>query len=258
MKLHYRDYPSAGGNGTPILLLHGLFGSSANWHGIARQLNRDYRVIVPDLRNHGRSPHAEEVGYPAMGADLIELLDALRLDSAALVGHSMGGKAAMWTALHHGGRVDRLVVVDMAPVSYGHGFESVLGPLRALPLDEIRDRRDADARLGRALPGAALRGYLLQNLEAVDGGWRWRLNLAALERGMSEIVAFPEPRPNAQYLGQTLFLYGGESDYVRPEHQAEIQRRFPYARLRSIAGAGHWVYADKPVEFLQAIRRFLD
>ncbi len=257
MKLSFREFPSESGDGRTLVLLHGLFGSSSNWTGIARQLSDRFHVVVPDLRNHGRSPHAVGVGYPEMSGDLIELLDQLQLDSVSLIGHSMGGKVAMWTALHARDRVDQLVVVDMAPVSYEHGFEEVLAPLRALPLAEVRDRRDADARLSAALPSPALRGFLLQNLQSEAGRWRWRLNLEALSEGVSNIVSFPEPRPNAQFLGKTLFLYGGESDYVRPQHQAAIRRLFPYARLRAVPGAGHWVYADQPAEFVQAVRAFL-
>jgi pimeloyl-ACP methyl ester carboxylesterase len=257
VKLNYREFPSGSGDGRPLVLLHGLFGSAANWGRVARELSDRFHVIVPDLRNHGRSPHAAEVGYPAMSGDLIELLDGLRLDSAGLIGHSMGGKVAMWTALQARDRVDELVVVDMAPVRYGHDFEEVLAPLRALPLAAVSSRRDADARLGAALPDPALRGFLLQNLESEAGRWRWRLNLEALSEGVSSIVGFPDPGANVRFPGKTLFLYGGKSDYLRPEHHAEIRRLFPYARLRALAGAGHWVYADKPVEFVQAVRAFL-
>jgi pimeloyl-ACP methyl ester carboxylesterase len=257
VKLNFREFPAESCEGRPLVLLHGLFGSSSNWVSIARQLCERFRVIVPDLRNHGRSPHADEVGYPAMSEDLVGLLDDLNLDAVGLVGHSMGGKVAMWTALHARDRVDALVVVDMAPVSYRHGFEDVLAPMRALPLEEITDRRDADRRLGIALPNPALRGYLLQNLQSEAGRWRWRLNLEALAEGVETIVSFPTPKPNAQFLGPALFLYGGESDYVRPEHQTQIQRLFPFARLRAVPGAGHWVYADKPAEFVQAVRAFL-
>ena len=257
MKLHYRDYPSDRPDGPPVVLLHGLFGSSTNWHDIARQLSAERRVVVPDLRNHGRSPHADEVGYPAMGDDLSGLLDELGLDSVVLVGHSMGGKVAMWTALHEGSRVERLVVVDIAPVAYEHEFEAVLAPLRSLPLAEIENRRDADARLRRDLPAPALRSYLLQNLEPAGKVWRWRLNLDALSDGVDTVAGFPAPGANARYLGETRFLYGGGSNYVRPDHRDRIRSLFPYARLRAIPGAGHWVYAEKPEAFLQAVRAFL-
>ncbi len=255
--LHLREYGAAPGEGPPVLLLHGLFGSSANWHGIARRLAGAHRVLVPDLRGHGRSPAGEGISYPAMAADLIGLLDERGLAQATLIGHSMGGKAAMWLALTAPERVAALGVVDMAPVVYPDRLGALVAALRALPLDQIADRRGAQVLLAPAVPDPGVRGYLLQNLEHADGAWRWRIDLDALASAMPEIRGFPDPG-TAQFPGPALFVYGTESDYVTGERLAPIRALFPLARVRPVAGAGHWVYADQPEGFLTALSGLLD
>jgi esterase len=254
--LHLREYVNPDAAGPPILLLHGLLGSSANWHGIAWRLAGAHRVLVPDLRGHGRTPAGDGISYPAMAADLAHLLDDRSIERATVIGHSMGGKAAMWLALTAPERVTALGVVDMAPVTYPDRLAPLLAALRALPLEQVVDRRGADALLAPAVPDPAVRGYLLQNLEHGDGGWRWRIDLAALDAGMGDIRGFPDPG-TAQFPGPTLFVYGTESDYVTGDHLARIQALFPLARLRPVAGAGHWVYADQPEGFLAAIAGIL-
>jgi esterase len=255
MELHFREYgdPAA----PPVLLLHGLLGSSANWGVVARRLASDYRVVTPDLRNHGRSPHDARMTYPAMAADLLALLDSLGLDSAVLVGHSMGGKAAMWCALEAGDRVSGLVPVDIAPVAYPHRFDTLLRALGAVDLGALAHRRDADEVLARYLPDAALRGYLLQNLVRHQGAWRWRINLAGIRRSIDTLLGFPPAGEDHPYPGPVLLLYGAESDYVSPEVEPRVRGLFPYARLRGVPGAGHWVYAERPDAFLQALQGFL-
>jgi esterase len=254
--LYLREYATSSADGPPILLLHGLLGSCANWHGIARRLAEGHRVLVPDLRGHGRSPAGGGISYPAMAADLIHLLDTHGILRTTVIGHSMGGKVAMWLALTAPERVSALGVVDMAPVAYPERLASLLAALRALPLDQVADRRGADALLTPAVPDPGVRGYLLQNLEHGDGGWRWRIDLAALDAAMGDLRGFPDPG-TAQFPGPTLFVYGTESDYVTGEHLARIQALFPLARLRPVAGAGHWVYADQPEGFLAAIAGIL-
>lgn len=256
LTLSLREYGERDGALAPIVLLHGLFGSSANWHGIARRLAAQRRVLVPDLRNHGRSPQHPRMTYPAMAVDLLALLDAQGIAQAALVGHSMGGKAAMWLALEAPHRVQALAVADIAPVAYPGRFEGLLQALASLDLDGLADRREADARLASAIPDAALRGYLLQGLARTGGRWYWRTNLAALAAGMGDILGFPDPA-GREYAGPTLFLYGTESDYVTGVHLPVIRRLFPLARLRPLAGAGHWLYAEQPETFLAALRGFL-
>lgn len=257
LKLHYREYGSYAPDRPTLVLLHGLLGSSSNWHSIARQLEVDYHILVPDLRNHGRSPHDPDASYQALSGDLLELLDEHGLDQAILVGHSMGGKTAMLSALEQGERVEALVVVDIAPVNYHNRFGEIFPALAELDLKSLKDRNQADDILAQRLPERSLRQYLLQNLAHGKSGWLWRMNLDALVADMAKIIAFPELSASRQYTGPTLFLHGGNSDYLKPEYEPGIRARFPYARLRAIAGAGHWVYAEKPAEFIAALRHFL-
>jgi esterase len=219
-------------------------------------LSGDRQVLVPDLRNHGDSPWDPRMDYPSMAGDLAALLRSNGIGRAHLVGHSMGGKVAMWLALRDPGLVASLLVEDIAPVTYPNRFATLIRALCDLPLDRIRDRRDAEARLGELIPGAALRGYLLTNLIPGEHGWRWRINLPVLADSMAQIVGFPDAA-GRQFPGPTLFLYGGRSDYMTGEALAAIRRLFPLARLRAIPGAGHWIHSQRPDDFLDAMRGFL-
>ncbi|MET0117609.1 MAG: alpha/beta fold hydrolase [Sedimenticola sp.] len=257
MKLNYREYGTYREDRPSLVLLHGLLGSSSNWHSIARALEPDYHLIVPDLRNHGSSPHDPEGGYPALAEDVAALIDDHGLESVILIGHSMGGKAAMWLSLQQPELVDGLVVVDVSPVRYPNRFGTIFDALCSLDLESLQDRNQADGELARLLEPKALRNYLLQNLVQEKGRWRWRVNLDAIGRNLERIIGFPDVSDSSQYLGPVQFLYGGNSDYVLPEHEKIIRDAFPFARLRSIAGAGHWVYSEKPEQFLQALQGFL-
>ena len=254
LQLHYRSYGDPGSR--PLLLLHGLLGSSANWHSIARGLEGDFRVIVPDLRNHGRSPHSQEMDYPLMADDLVALIQRLELGGADLVGHSLGGKVAMHLALQAPELVRSLVVVDIAPVRYGHRFQTMIAALQGLDLAGLDNRQQADRYLADHLDDPGVRQYLLQNLVKEQGRWGWRMYLDGLIRAMPELMDFPAAN-GRQFPGPALFLYGGASAYVQPEHAGAIRERFPLARLRMVAGAGHWVYAEQPEAFLLALTGFL-
>jgi pimeloyl-ACP methyl ester carboxylesterase len=221
---------------------------------VAKQLASDFFVLAPDLRNHGHSPHLAEHGYPAMAADILQVLDRFGLPEAALVGHSMGGKVAMQLALTQGHRVSRLVVVDMAPVEYQHDFASVLEALESIDLDTVTSRKDADAQMRGRVTGASVRAFLLQNLVREEGTWRWRLNLPALAAAQAAITGFPTQAPDVCYRGPTCFVHGELSDYVRPSYVPEIRRLFPLSQLTRIEGAGHWVYADQPELFMRTLR----
>lgn len=250
------------GEGPPLAILHGLFGSGGNWTGIARRLAARHRVIPLDLRNHGASPWAETMDYAEMAEDVRATLHASGHRRFALLGHSMGGKAAMVLALAHGAEVARLVVVDIAPAAYQPSHLGYARAMRALDLGGIERRAAADARLAPAVGDAAERSFLLQNLvfpDAAGGGSaRWRLNLEAIERAMPGLAGFPALPPGAAYPGPVLFVGGGRSDYLRRGHEPEIRRLFPNARMACIADAGHWLHAEQPQAFLDIIEPFLN
>ncbi len=257
MKLHYREYGSYSEQQPSIVFLHGLFGSSSNWHSIARQLESQFHIMVPDLRNHGRSPHSGQVDYPAMADDLFSLVDDHGLDQVVLIGHSMGGKVAMWFALHNPHLVERLVVVDIAPVVYEHCFDTIFAALNSVDLERLGSRSEADAALAGFVDEPGLRQYLLQNLSRQGEGWQWRVNLSGLEAGISDLVGYPSMPQDLPYPGDTLFIHGALSDYLKPHHEDDIQNFFPLAHLHEIADAGHWVYAEKPAAFMAALASFL-
>ncbi|MGH8551641.1 MAG: alpha/beta fold hydrolase, partial [Methylococcales bacterium] len=175
---------SFGDKGPALLILHGLFGAGRNWTSIARKLAEHHRVLLPDLRNHGASGHSPDMDYPHLAADLLRLLDTRRIDSAAVIGHSMGGKAAMWLALTEATRVSQLIAVDIAPVHYDHNFDQILSGMRSLPLAEIKSRGQADEWLSKSIPEPGLRQFLLQNLVFEKGRYRWRIDLEIFQRAV--------------------------------------------------------------------------
>ena len=246
------------GDGPPLIVLHGLFGSARNWTSVARRLAARHRVYALDLRNHGDSPWADDMAYRAMAGDVVAFIDGQGLDRAALLGHSMGGKVAMAAALGHGPRVARLIVVDIAPVDYPPAFTSHVQAMQGIDLAAIGRRGDADGLLRDAIPEAPVRGFLLQNLVARDGAFDWRLNLAVLAAEMDRIMGFPADLPDEGYGGPTLFLGGARSPYIDSGHHGLIRRLFPAADIAEIADAGHWVHADQPESFTTAVGDFLD
>jgi len=245
------------GDGPPLAILHGLFGSGRNWASIAQRLAAHHRVIALDLRNHGASPWADTMDYAAMAEDLRATLHARGYSRYALLGHSMGGKAAMVAALRHGSEVRRLIVVDIAPVPYPPRHLAEVRAMRELDLGGIKRRSEADACLAPSIPDPAERAFLVQNLVFEDGRARWRLNLAAIEQAMPELVSFPELPPGAAYNGPALFIAGGQSDYLRSDHEPTIRRLFPGAEIARIDNAGHWLHAEQPAAFLAIVEPFL-
>ena len=239
----------------PLVIAHGLYGSARNWGVIARRLADVRDVVAVDMRNHGDSPHMAVHGYPEMAADLAEVIATLggRVD---LLGHSMGGKAAMHLALTDGARVRRLVVADIAPVAYGHDQSHHAQAMRALDLTGVTTRSEADRRLAETIPDASLRAFFLQSLDLkAEGGPRWRLNLDVLESEMAKIVGWPGAQ--GAFDGPTLFLTGADSHYVKPEYRDTIRALFPTARFAKIPGTGHWLHAEQPRAFEETVRVFL-
>ena len=245
------------GSGRPLLILHGLFGSGRNWSMPAQRLGAKRRVLALDARNHGASPWADSMTYADMTEDVRAFAAARGLGSAAVIGHSMGGKTAMLLALDHADAVERLVVVDVAPVAYPPALAAYVQAMRAVDLAGVSRRAEVDAQLAGAITSQAERAFLLQNLVLENGQARWRLNLPVLDRFMPEISGFPEPRAGAVFAGPALFVAGEHSSYVRPEYRPAIERLFPKARLVQVPGAGHWLHAERPDAFLALVTPFL-
>ena len=234
---------------TPLLIAHGLFGSARNWGVVAKRLATDREVRTVDMRNHGESPWFGTNSYPDMAADLAGVVQ----DRQDILGHSMGGKAAMVLALTRPEVVRKLIVADISPVTYGHTQMPLIEAMRGLNLDRVETRGDADRQLQSTVEDEGVRAFLLQSLDVK--GRRWRLNLDVLAAEMAKIIGFPEVE--GQFDGPALFLAGAESDYVRREHRDLIRTLFPNAVFAKIPGAGHWLHAEKPREFEAAVRAFL-
>ncbi|MCG6872980.1 MAG: alpha/beta fold hydrolase [Gammaproteobacteria bacterium] len=252
VQLHYRE----AGTGEALILLHGLFGAGTNLNVLGREFASSFRVVQPDLRNHGASPHDPRMDYPAMAGDLLALLNQLQIRQSHLAGHSMGGKVAMTVALLHPERVTSLVVLDIAPVPYPPGHADIIDAAAGLPLDALGSRRDADAALARRIEDPALRGFILQNLRKHGSGYQWRLNWSVIRERLAEISGFPHF--DTPYPGPALFLHGANSRYVQARNEPEIRRLFPAARISAVAGAGHWLHADQPSAVVATMREFLE
>jgi len=250
-------YDEFGAAGPPVLILPGLLGSARNWTSIAKQLADTHRVFALDLRNHGRSPWAETMSFDEMAGDVAAFIERHDLSPATVIGHSLGGKVAMRLALARPDLVERLVVVDVAPVAYTHTFGPFVEAMQALDLSVVQRRTDAELQLDRTLGDPVVGSFLLQNLVKAEHGFVWRVNLKALAANMPELLGFPPSDDEAVYPGPTLFMAGARSRYVEPEHRPLIARLFPNAEHALIAGAGHWVHAERPTEFLTQLRQFL-
>jgi len=248
---------SEAGQGRPLVILHGLFGSKRNWSTVAHRLAATHRVIAVDLRNHGESPWQGRHDYPALAADVAAVIERRAGGAAAVLGHSMGGKAAMVLALSRPDLVERLIVVDIAPVRSTATPIEYVRAMRALPLERFTQRLDVKEALAPVIPDPLVRGFLALNLVSGPAGLSWAVNLEAIEANFPTILGFPEVAADCRFTKPTLFLAGGRSEYVRPEHEPEIRRLFPAARIEVIEGAGHWVHADAPEAFVAAVGRFL-
>lgn len=263
-----------GDAGPWVVFVHGLFGQGRNWTTIAKGLADRHRVALVDLPNHGHSPWTERVDYLDMARLLAVELERLG-EPVTLVGHSMGGKVAMQLALRRPELLRALVVVDVAPSEYpvrggrtddpdeeASPFAAYIDAMRGLDLDELASRADADEALRGVVPSTMVRGFLLQSLVREDPssgkGWRWRLNLEALDRDLGELRGFPEPPPEATFEGPVLWIAGADSSYVLPEDRPRMNRLFPGTRLVTIKNAGHWVHSEQPEIFTETLRRFLE
>ena len=247
----YRFGPDTG---TPLLIVHGLFGSARNWGVLARRFAETRRVLTVDMRNHGESPQVPSNSYEDMAGDLAEVIEA-HGGVADVLGHSMGGKAAMVLALKRSALVRRLIVADIAPVAYGHTQMPLIEAMQDLHPRGLGKRGDADALLRPKVPDDTTRAFLLQSLDLKSDPPRWRLNLPVLGSEMPKILGWPPVA--GRYDGPVLFISGGASSYVLPEYRPEILRLFPEARFVKIPNAGHWLHAERPRDFGSAIEFWL-
>jgi len=243
------------GSGSPVLILHGLFGFSDNWQTIAKGLADKHLVVTPDLRNHGRSPHLPEHSYPLMAEDLRAFMEEHWMFHAAVVGHSMGGKVAMQLALTHPDSVERLVVVDMEPRQADDNHSDIFRALLGMDLSKMTARTEAEAYLSEHIPDFGTRQFLLKNITREDDGtFAWKMNLPVLWDNYDNVLASVNGEP---YDKPALFVRGSRSNYVQDSEWPHIKALFPQAELVTIEDAGHWVHADKPGELLGVLRGFL-
>lgn len=266
MKLFYR----IAGEGDPIVIAHGLYGSSDNWISISKTLANKHQVILVDLRNHGQSPHSTSHSYSDLSDDLFELFNKLNLSKATIIGHSMGGKAAMQFAINHPEKLNSLIVVDIAPKSYAdsNGYApqakehlSILSAMRELPLGIISSRAEADAMLAAKIPSVTLRQFLLKNLDRdKSNNFVWKLNLDALWQKLPALMGGIKTPDNFTPINglKVLVIKGESSPYINEEtDRLSFSQLFPNTKLVSIKGAGHWVHAEQPAQFIAEVENFL-
>lgn len=256
MKLSYRRYDETAQAGAKLLLLHGLFASKENFHSLARRLSKDYSVFVPDLRNHGESPHSDEISYPLMAADVAEFIEEEIGEPAVVLGHSMGGKTAMELALSRPASVAALIVEDISPRRYVASLQNELAALRDLPVERLSSRREAEEWMADRIENRAVALFLLKNLySAGKGGFSLRLNIGAIESAYEELLDFmPAGR---SYRGPSLFIRGGSSPFIRAEDESIIRDHFPRAILKTLPETSHWVHAERPTEVQELLSGFL-
>lgn len=249
--LYHKEF----GSGSPIIILHGLFGFSDNWQTIAKALSEQHLVVTPDLRNHGRSPHANSHTYLEMAEDLRAFMEAQWMFSATVMGHSMGGKVAMQLALHYPEMVERLIVVDMAPGAAEDNHSDIFKALLGLNLSDIQTRAEIESYLATRIEEVGTRQFLLKNITRdTDGRFSWKMNLPVLWKHFSDILA---PVSGPPFHKPTLFVRGARSHYLKDSDFPLIQSLFPRAEIVTIPDAGHWVHADQPAALLEVLRAFL-
>lgn len=250
MQLFFREL----GQGQPLVILHGLFGSCDNWLTVSKPLAEKYHVFMVDQRNHGRSPHAPVHTYKAMSEDLLEFFEQQKIQDPVVLGHSMGGKTAMYLALNYPETLSKLIVADIAPRYYSPHHQDVIAGFRTINLETLASREEADQLMSKELPELGVRQFLLKNLYRDENSkFAWRMNLEGL---VSQIENIGEESKGSPFQKPSLFIKGELSRYVQEKDQSLISQLFPQSKLATIPGAGHWVQAEKPREFVEAVINF--
>jgi pimeloyl-ACP methyl ester carboxylesterase len=251
MQLYFREY---GQHGKPLVIMHGLLGSSDNWHSLATRFAEQFHVYVLDLRNHGQSPHSDEMDYPLMAGDVAEFLAVQGLPDALILGHSMGGKVAMQLALTQPALVRKLLVADISPRGYTPLHNEIIAALAALDVSSYASRTEIEAVLAGPIPSLNLRRFVLKNLgRNAEGKFEWKINVTGLAENYANLRA---PVTGVPFAGPTLFIRGAKSEYIRATGEPSILELFPGATVKTIENAGHWLHADAPDEFVRLVREF--
>jgi len=255
MKLNFNQQGQPQGSAPAVILLHGLFGSLSNLAGVAKALSDNFCVYQLDLRNHGASPHDDNMNYPAMASDIVEFMDDHSIEHAHILGHSMGGKIAMQVALNHPERLQKLIVADIAPVTYAQHDNPALDGLKALSQTPLESRRQADEILSQYISEPPVRAFLLKNLYRQESGfYKLRLNLQAV---LNHYQSVRETLTGEPFCGPTLFLKGSDSAYIQQKHKETILSLFPNTKIKIISGTGHWLHSEKPDTFNRLVVQFL-
>jgi esterase len=253
MILNYKEF----GHGEPVIILHGLFGNLDNWQTIAKQLAKSNWVFIVDQRNHGKSPHVDEMNYTLMAEDLKAFMDQHWIPRAHIIGHSMGGKTAMQFAFDYPDMVDKLVIVDIAPSENKAGHDAIFEALLSLNVEKINNRSEAEENLKTKIEDFGVRQFLLKNLKrGKNGTYRWKMNLKAIHKNYQKILDSVES--DMPYDGESLFVIGVLSGYVKEAEEKLIHQLFTDAKIQTIEKAGHWVHADAPEELLNMVTAFLN
>jgi esterase len=245
------------GDGPPVVILHGLFGSAGNWRTVARELEGSHRVLSVDLRNHGASPWIDSMSYLEMADDVLRLIERERLPQPSVIGHSMGGKVAMALALMYPEAVGHLTVVDIAPLPYADRLSPFAEAMRTIDTLHAASREEVRQRLAGRVPDAGVVPFLMQNLVARNAHFDWRLNLGAILAAIPALCGFPQSLRGLRYTRPVQVIAGARSDYVTPGDGEAFRPMFPAARVEVIDAAGHWVHADRPAAFMAAVKQAL-
>ncbi len=251
--LHFQQ----SGSGADLVLIHGLFGSLENLNMVAKGLKDNYRVTNIDVRNHGQSFHQNDMDYQALAQDVIHTLDHLHIDTTAILGHSMGGKIAMQVALDFPERIEKLIVADISPIAYPPHHNRIIEGLLSIDVEHIGSRSAADQQLAQYVDDAGVRQFLLRNIIKVPNSTKlkFKCNLAFIANCYPQIIQGYQG--DRQFNQPTLFIKGGDSDYITFQHQAKIIQLFPQSKAKIIQGAGHWLHAEKTVAFNKIVNDFL-
>ena len=251
MKLFFREI----GEGKPMIILHGLFGSSDNWLSVSKRLGEFRKLYIVDLRNHGQSPHDPVFDYDGMVKDLEDFIQTQGLDKPDLLGHSLGGKVAMKFAAAHPDLLDNLIVVDIAPRAYPVHHDTILEGLNAINVVSLESRKEADETLASYVPQVGVRQFLLKNLKRTDSGFDWKMNLDAITQSIAHVGE--ELEDDKRVNNPTLFIRGEQSNYIADEDFPRIMHHFPNARIETIRQASHWIHAEQPEALSDLVEHFL-